>query len=287
VRFNEALSRRFCSALVLIGALAGDAWTQENGDFSLAMEQAGDTVLVVGSWKVDGVQGWSWGICHDPAVAVIGDCAGNGASALDPCGGGYCSAIACPDDVATAGPGGAGPAFHSVNVHEDGITQGVVLDLDATQTLAATDRFELLAITYTVTAPVAGVELAFCDDLGPPPIRTVFGLKGRSVVPLTAGLILRRGWFLRGNTDADQTITIGDAVFTLTHLFASGTAPSCLDAADTNDDGSLNLADAVFTLAYLFASGSAPPAPLGNCGPDPTPDDLDCLEFAPCVLAGE
>ncbi|MBN1420202.1 MAG: hypothetical protein JXP34_15590 [Planctomycetes bacterium] len=64
--------------------------------------------------------------------------------------------------------------------------------------------------------------------------------------------------FLRGDAGADGEIDIGDAIFTLNHLFASGPAPPCLDSADANDDGAENLADAVVVLAHLFADGGYP-----------------------------
>jgi hypothetical protein len=89
------------------------------------------------------------------------------------------------------------------------------------------------------------------------------------------------GQFRRGNANADTALDIADAVFVLAYLFASGPAPSCKNAADANDDGKLDLADAVAVLAHLFAGG-AMSQPLDQCGPDPTPDDLDCASFAPC-----
>ena len=49
-----------------------------------------------------------------------------------------------------------------------------------------------------------------------------------------------------------------------------------------------NIADPVFTLEYLFIFGEAPPPPFPlcsadlGCGPDPTPDALDCDAYPPC-----
>jgi hypothetical protein len=88
--------------------------------------------------------------------------------------------------------------------------------------------------------------------------------------------------FSRGNANADGALDIADAVFTLSHLFASGPAPSCLDAGDANDDGRIDIADAVATLAHLFGAAGSLPPPFGTCGPDGTADGLGCASFGPC-----
>jgi hypothetical protein len=75
---------------------------------------------------------------------------------------------------------------------------------------------------------------------------------------------------------------IADAIFTLSYLFVSGPAPSCLDAADTNDSGAVDIADAVTTLGHLFASRGPLPPPFDECGIDPRADALDCEAFLPC-----
>ena len=90
--------------------------------------------------------------------------------------------------------------------------------------------------------------------------------------------------FHRGDANADNTLDIADAIFTLGYLFANGPAPSCLDAADTNDDGAVDIADATAVLSHLFAGAGDLPDPFGECGLDPTPDDpeLGCESFPPC-----
>ncbi len=90
--------------------------------------------------------------------------------------------------------------------------------------------------------------------------------------------------FQRGDVNADGAVDIGDPVYALQFLFASGPPISCDDAADTNDDGSVDIADSVYTFQYLFASGPAPADPgTFTCGPDPTADDLDCGASPPCL----
>ena len=53
------------------------------------------------------------------------------------------------------------------------------------------------------------------------------------------------------------------------------------ESADANDDGRVNLSDAIVTLLHLFGGRTLPP-PFGDCGVDPTTDDLDCREFPGC-----
>ncbi len=92
--------------------------------------------------------------------------------------------------------------------------------------------------------------------------------------------------FTRGDSNADGSFNIADAVATLNVLFPIGPPPTppCRDALDSNDDGSLNIADAVASLGTLFPTG--PPLPLPppfpGCGVDPTADPLDCLAFPFC-----
>ena len=88
--------------------------------------------------------------------------------------------------------------------------------------------------------------------------------------------------FTRGDTNADTTLDIADVIYTLSHLFASGPASICLDAADANDDGAIDIADGIAILSYLFAASGPLPEPFGKCGGDPTEDLLDCISFPPC-----
>ena len=87
--------------------------------------------------------------------------------------------------------------------------------------------------------------------------------------------------FIRGDSNRDGGCDIGDAINMLTFLFGGGFC-SCMDACDCNDDGQVNIADAICKLSYLFSGGPPPPSPHPECGPDPTPDALDCPAFPPC-----
>jgi hypothetical protein len=88
--------------------------------------------------------------------------------------------------------------------------------------------------------------------------------------------------FVRADSNGSFAVDIADAIFTLSYLFADGAAPSCLDTADANDDGAVDIADAIAVLSYLFARSGSLPEPFGQCGIDPTGDELGCLEYGPC-----
>ena len=88
--------------------------------------------------------------------------------------------------------------------------------------------------------------------------------------------------FVRGSADGDASYTIGDAIFSLNYIFADGTTPTCLKAADFDDNGSLTIGDPIALLNFLFADGTAPVPPAPDCGTDPTDDELTCESFAGC-----
>ncbi len=82
--------------------------------------------------------------------------------------------------------------------------------------------------------------------------------------------------FLRGDSNADATLGLADAVYILGYLFRRDVDPICLDALDVNDSGRITLADAVHLLGYVFRSGTPPPPPFGTPGRDRTADALSC-----------
>ncbi len=99
-----------------------------------------------------------------------------------------------------------------------------------------------------------------------------------------AGSVISVPQFRRGDVNGDMGFDISDPVFALAALFTIGaTPPGCFDAADSNDDGGFDISDAVYSLGALFIPGATPPLDPGpiNCGPDPTPDALDCAS-TPC-----
>ncbi|HQF64331.1 MAG TPA: dockerin type I repeat-containing protein [Planctomycetota bacterium] len=166
--------------VLALAGLAGVLGAQSPADFALRLEPAGTTgALVVGSWTIDGVQGWSYGVCHDPEHASLGDCVGGSYPVTEVCGG-ACPRLACPTDLRTI-KNGAPPDFNTVNVYANGVVQGVVLDFLQAQTLPMTTRMELLRMEYDLRAPWLNLE--FCATLGTPTIDVVFVVGGQSFVP--------------------------------------------------------------------------------------------------------
>lgn len=86
--------------------------------------------------------------------------------------------------------------------------------------------------------------------------------------------------FIRGDSNADQTVDLSDAINTLGVLFTGVGRISCPDAADANDSGDLDISDPVYTLGYLFTGANPQPSdPFPTPGPDLTPDNLYCPEY--------
>jgi hypothetical protein len=91
------------------------------------------------------------------------------------------------------------------------------------------------------------------------------------------------GDFIRADANADSTLTMGDAIYTLKHLYVPGSPPPpCRKSADSDDSGGIMMSDALFTLKYLYVPGSPqPPLPFPACGSDLTSDTLSCNSH-PC-----
>lgn len=67
--------------------------------------------------------------------------------------------------------------------------------------------------------------------------------------------------FLRGDSNGDGIIDIGDCPFTISYLYRGGPPPAPLDAGDANCDGLVNLGDVVYTINYIFKEGPTPDCP--------------------------
>ncbi|MEM7168129.1 MAG: aryl-sulfate sulfotransferase [Planctomycetota bacterium] len=84
--------------------------------------------------------------------------------------------------------------------------------------------------------------------------------------------------FLRGDTNADGSVNVADAVRGLGYLFATE-AVGCVQTVDMNDDEIADISDPIYLLAALFASGPPLAAPNTICGADPTPGALGCEQL--------
>jgi len=132
-----------------------------------------------------------------------------------------------------------------------------------------------------------GCENSYCPELLFHPRGRLFfaardGYRGFELwaLPLTG---LPR--FRRGDVDLNGELGLTDCIRFLNYQFLGGDPLDCPDAADVDDSGILDLTDAVRSLSYQFAGAAPEPEPPGpfRCGPDPTPDGLDCSRY-PCPL---
>jgi hypothetical protein len=83
--------------------------------------------------------------------------------------------------------------------------------------------------------------------------------------------------FLRGNSNGDEVVDIGDAIWTLRHLMLGDRDIQCADAADANDDDRNDIGDAIFTLRSIILGTVDIPAPGPHrCDVDQTADVLGC-----------
>lgn len=65
-------------------------------------------------------------------------------------------------------------------------------------------------------------------------------------------------YFICGDSDGSNDITVSDAVLVITYIFSSGAPPNPLEAADVDCSGMVTISDAVYLINYIFAGGTAP-----------------------------
>jgi hypothetical protein len=203
----------------------------------------------------------------------------------------------------------------------------VIDDDDTIITLAPVTNFVTSRACYRVTAPVSAgtyaTTLQFTNDIGNPAVRSVITQQGLSNVPCAKNFTLNiqvggspQSYptctlpsgpfggsaeepdaplppgapgtdFKRADASPDGNIDLSDPIYTLSYMFTSGPAPTCMDAADSNDDEGIDISDPVYTLNFLFLAGPPPPFPGPTlCGPDITDSDaatpLDCQSYTHC-----
>lgn len=106
----------------------------------------------------------------------------------------------------------------------------------------------------------------------------------RSYQP-TADFVMALEEFTRGDTNSTGSLDIADAVFTLSYLFASGPAPTCMDTAELNGDGHVDISDPIFLVMYLFQQGVAPVEAKPGCRmPDEAGQLTGCGLPGDCIL---
>ena len=139
-----------------------------------------------------------------------------------------------------------------------------------------------ISLNGTVVQTISGTASPFVTVTGVAGIREicVTGIIG-GVATTPACCTVEIPNFIRGDTNHDGGVDIGDAIRALQELFSGVPSLGCPDANDANDDGGVDIGDAIGILQFLFSSGSIP-MPFPNCGPDPTSDGLGPCTHAAC-----
>lgn len=185
-------------------------------------------------------------------------------------------------------------AVHSTDPARKGAVSGASFSFQPWRQLLPEGTERIARVTIEAQVP-SEVTLRFEDGFllahpGLPtvPLKNQITFMGRTAIPATETCnVSLRGvadipLFRRGDANADGERDITDPVFNLGCLFLGERCPDCDDAADSNDDGTIDISDVVHTLGCLFLGGECPPVPFGECGRDPTEDELDCQGFEPC-----
>ena len=64
--------------------------------------------------------------------------------------------------------------------------------------------------------------------------------------------------FLRGDSNSDGTVDVGDISFLISYVFRGGAAPVSLEAADVNSDTTVDVSDALYLVNFIFRGGPPP-----------------------------
>ena len=241
-----------------------------------------DAVVVLDTSTAD-IQGWSYGISHDPAILSLRP---DSASLRDTDA--EATLVAPFFDVTTAVEGGED--------YPPGLISATVLSFSVPANLPTGQRNSLARAVYDVIGDLALGEHAFLRfednvlrNAPSPPVAINLTVAGNARIPSTLGHgaicsgIEIRSDFRRGDVDGNQRVDVADAVHIVRRLtgeLVEPTAPTtCLDAYDADDDGRIAFTDAAALLRGIFARARLP-EPSGNCGVDPSPDNLACLSRA-------
>ncbi|MEC9477495.1 MAG: FG-GAP-like repeat-containing protein [Planctomycetota bacterium] len=159
------------------------------------------------------------------------------------------------------------PTTPGITVTDNGIFLGGMIDGGA------------INLSTTISGASPGQEVCFLITLHDATLADCCGIQHCFTLPPL--LNPPPAEFLRGDANADASFDLADVIDTLDFIFLGEPVP-CLVALDSNDDEQVDIADAVFSLAALFTGGAEPAPPTLICGPDPTPDNLDCVSFQGC-----
>jgi hypothetical protein len=171
------MNRKFITGLVVLAvACLATSLGAQNPNYILSLTTASTTAG--GSATIEAqvdnngsaLDGWSYGVCHNVAEALV-------------------TSVAAGPQMGTIN-GGSMAGFASLTittVPSNGWTQGIVIDLFGVNKLpAGTQDFVMATGTYTVDAGYAApgqIVVSYCNTLGTPPVADVVVVAGASIVP--------------------------------------------------------------------------------------------------------
>jgi hypothetical protein len=190
----------------------------------------------------------------------------------------------------------------SAGTDEGYLAGGIRFSRDPARVLPANQEIEVLAFHFRVKpdAPTGtSTSIRFLPGGRPSPNPTFWGpvsnemhVKGVSVKPgADAAYLYLNGSmrivpdvsvFVRGDSNDDRAVNLGDAIFTLSNIYLGGDAPACRDASDANDDGAIDITDPIHVLGFLFLGGTRIPPPFPSCGIDDGREGPGCDAAAAC-----
>jgi hypothetical protein len=168
------IMRGFVTGCALLAVVLGatTAFAQDP-NYVLSLSDAsgatGDTIHSIASLDSSSggnVQGWSFGVCHNPAILTSLD--------IDLTG---------PASELNGGPGSM-LGFASLQVYAGGVSCGVVIDLFGVNFLPPSAGFGLVEVDYDIVG-TTDTTINACSTLGTPPVATVVVVGGASIPPVT------------------------------------------------------------------------------------------------------
>jgi hypothetical protein len=280
---DDPAQRDACVEDTLEVVFAGKADPASDSIFEYAEFAKGTEieVLIASEVKSDFIQGWSYGVAHDPRFLEILSATTGGTDGL------VCTSQFDATSIAveTCGPD---PKCSPENRTPGGGFISAVSLFCKKAVFLPTGRKSLARATYKLQedAGVGGTLVQFSDRLADPQspamqLNVTIDGQSRLWSTATEGWIKRAGGpsaqeFIRGNSNGDAKVDLADPVWTIQEVVYGGPPSACPEAADSNGDGTLDLSDAIYTIGWLLQGGQAPPAPFPACGTDPEPDGLPC-----------
>ncbi len=287
--FDFDMHPRPCGTAHDIGAYEDCAKEAVLAVSSASLENGENASVYVSLSNWAPVEGFSFGIAHDPTIAVLTEI----------------SLADCP--VMEGVNHGAGPDFFFTHVdaradgcpsEKAGGTIECVVSLapvDSQVIPPGTDQ-RIARLTYHAAEGCRGGDTSPLNIVGclshehAVPLQVT--LRGEQLVPketvcgeLVCGSPPSMGKFRRGDANDDGRLTISDAVLIFRFLFGRGRVPPCHEAANPDDDDRITIGDGIYILNYLFRHGQAPlPPGPATCGFDPadSPSQLGCESYTTC-----